>query len=313
VGFNRICGFAGYVNCPGANNTVIVSKNATTITWDYPNGYDIRLPRNITEAFQSGLANMPSTVSSLFDIQWRTYQIKKDKYIGKGNTTPPYAEGAFRSLQSFVLNDDFEAAEGVIVDSKFGSIGFRNHTVPPPLKYGSEWTEDILFIEPETACVDMNLTIDFVISADGFGSIKNLTLTDRGGFANFDKQIPAPYDYNDTQAKPNLHDRAQFAALYSNIYSMLYLNVTNPKPNRFRYLNSTVGQQFPLTNWSSSDIHWTPTYDSLRVDQDYGAFLDLPEAYHDGNQTFFSNYSTTKALYKNPFHITTANFSDIGM
>lgn len=92
-----------------------------------------------------------------------------------------------------VLNDAWEAIEGLIVNTKTGGIGFRNHTTPPHLPFGSSWSEDLLFIEPETECVDLNLTLDFNIpySNDYTGkNVENITITDHGGFANLNRDIP---------------------------------------------------------------------------------------------------------------------------
>jgi hypothetical protein len=221
------------------NNTIIVTRNSTTLTVDLPNGYDNRIPQNVTDAFTSGIAENNRTISSVFDIQWRTYGKTTDNDIGLNQT---YLVGSYRTMRSMILDDAIEPVEGLIVDTQNGAIGFRNHTVPPSSKYGATWSEDILFIQPETECVDTNLTLDFAIPLNQYPSgVHNITLVDHGGFANFNKELPT-YDYNDTQANPSLQQRAFFAATYNNIFSMLYLNVTNPKPDRFRYLDSYVGK-----------------------------------------------------------------------
>lgn len=82
-------------------------------------------------------------------------------------------------------------------------------------------------------------------------------------------------DQNKTWANANLRDRAYFAAWFSNVYSMFYLNVTNPKnkqfPQRFQYVSSTVGKTFPLE--LADFTSFKPTYDQLIINGEYGAFL----------------------------------------
>lgn len=67
--------------------------------------------------------------------------------------------GAYSAIASILLNDDYELFEGVISDTKTGSIGFRNHSVPEGMTYGGEWEEEILFFEPDVACVNTNVTL----------------------------------------------------------------------------------------------------------------------------------------------------------
>jgi hypothetical protein len=91
------------------------------------------------------------------------------------------------------MDDNILLVEGLIVDTRDGGIGFRNHSAPPPREYASTWSEDILFIQPQTQCVDTNLTLDFSIPAttsEGTSTIVNLALTDRGGFSNIDHKYP---------------------------------------------------------------------------------------------------------------------------
>jgi hypothetical protein len=94
-------------------------------------------------------------------------------------------------MQSLILNNDTEAVEGLVVDTKQGGIGFRNHTIPMDFKHGATWTEDLLFVEPETVCININLTIDYTIKRNDTGTynIGDVLLTDRGGFANLVRQF----------------------------------------------------------------------------------------------------------------------------
>lgn len=55
---------------------------------------------------------------------------------------------------------------------------------------------------------------------------------------------------------------------------------------------------------------FTPTYDSLTSGDQFGAYLGIPMSFLNG--TFLNDTSSSQDLYKNPFHITHDNFSDIG-
>ncbi|KAF2192809.1 hypothetical protein K469DRAFT_746140 [Zopfia rhizophila CBS 207.26] len=309
MGLSRVCWGIKPNVCPWSNTTLIESRNSTTYTADLPNGYDVRIPKNLTEIYSAGFSKLDKSVSSMFDIQWRTYKkVLKDKFMQENQ---PYLVGDYRHLQSIALNNAQEAIEGLIVDTKTGGIGFRNHTVPPPLPWGSTWSEDLLFIEPETECVDMNITLDFKIAMENAArdELQNVSITDHGGFANFNKEIPW-FDTNKTWAHPNLRDRAYFAAWFSNVYTMFYMNITNPKNKefsaRFQYLNSTVGTQFPILE-SGSISSFKPSYDQLRTSQGFGEFNQVPMAMYNGSLS-----NSTKTSYPNPFKISTENFTDIG-
>jgi hypothetical protein len=305
IGLSRFCSYFRPAACPWSNNTIVERINSTDYEADIVDGYDRRIPANITEIYSAGFSKLPKTVSSVFDIQWRTYKkVLKSKYMRDNR---PYLVGDYRHLTQMVLNDAWEAVAGLIVNTKTGGIGFRNHTTPPPLPYGSTWSEDLLFIEPETECVDMNITLDFNIplSNDVLETIENLTVTDHGGFANLNLEIPW-YDTNKTWAEANLRDRAYFAAWFTNVYSMFYLNITNPKdknnPTRFKYLESKVGSKFPIDSTSSID-YTSIRYDMLMLKNGFGDFLRIPDT--------FLNGSLPNTTYPNPFKMSAENFTDI--
>jgi hypothetical protein len=298
--------------CPWSDTVIIETRNSTTYTADLPNGYDFRIPKNITEIYTAGFSKFDRTVSNMFDIQWRTYGKNIADNLMENKT---YLVGAYRHLQSVLLNDAQEAIEGLIVDtvsnktnSTIGGIGFRNHTLPPSLPFGSSWSEDLLFVEPVTECVDTNLTLDFSIPVRYKGdSVEDVVITDRGGFASFDKTIPW-YDANKTYEFPNLRDRAYYAAWFNNVYIMFYLNITNPKSKngpRFQYLDSTVGKTFPLKKkTNSSSWPFEPRYDRLVTTLEFGEFAGVPSK-------FMFNSSFGVSDYPNPFRITSDNFTDI--
>lgn len=106
----------------------------------------------------------------------------------------------------------------------FHHLTFRNlDTVPPGFKYGASWEEDILFVEPETVCVDTNTTLDYRIAESTNVSVNvlDLVITDRGGFVNLNRSYPL-IDLSDTQKNSKIYERAWKAAWMTNWYTMLY-------------------------------------------------------------------------------------------
>ncbi|CAI6341251.1 unnamed protein product [Periconia digitata] len=306
-GLSRYCGDVQPFVCPWSNTTIIRATNSTNPTnVTFPGGYDRRLPINITEVYTAGFNTLDKTVSSALDIQWRTYQQMQTEPGGQKGQ--PYIGGNYRHLQQVLLNNNWEIYEGLIVDTKDGGIGFRNHTIPATqLLYGAVWSEDILFIEPETECVDRNITVNFrnLTQRSYTGDFVNISVVDRGGFVNLSRDAPW-FDKNKTWENANLRDRAYYSAWWSNVYTMYFLNVTNPKelgyPNRFHYLNSSLGARFPVDNGAVGE-DFSLRYDQLRLGDQFGLFLKM--------NTDYNGTARNGSSYANPYHISTANFTNI--
>lgn len=66
--------------------------------------------------------------------------------------------------------------EGLIVDTKLDGIGFRKHGIPSMNHFGYVWTEDLLWVQPETSYVNTNLALDFTISNSPLNDIAHLVL-----------------------------------------------------------------------------------------------------------------------------------------
>lgn len=316
--FNRICQAGGpgqqtWGSCPGQPLTVIDNTDATT-GWTnitYPYGYNISIPQNITDVFQSGLETMSPTVSSFFDIQWRYYNLVNEEPFNNGSS---YAIGVYRQAEMMALNNAIEPVEGVIVDTQNGAVGFRNHSLPPSSPYGSTWSEDLLFIEPETVCVDMNVTLDFYLGYSGGGSVgiqmQNLVLTDRGGFVNLNHTYPT-YDKSNSQSNLDLYGRAYKAAWLSNALSMAFLNVTNPHNGdepAFSYLNSSIGQEFvmPPVGDTGSNVYFA--YDAFITSSTWAGYLAAPLCVNCGGNSTNSTGSTNSTSSSNSTHYPTGNF-----
>ena len=224
LGFSRVCGAFLPEACPGSDVPITYSANDTSTSADLPLGYDTTIPKNITSYFQSGLEDQPSSVSSAFDIHWRSYTTTGDKRYNNGSR---YVLGTFRQLTSLVLDDAIEPVEGLIIDTQSGGVGFRNHTIPGGLEHGAAWSEDLLFVEPESQCVNTNLSLSFYIpeTTTDADLSKTLMLVDQGGFTNLNHTYPY-YNRTDPQQDPDLLGRAYKAAWLNNAWTMMYMNVT---------------------------------------------------------------------------------------
>ena len=322
--WSRICWSLYPVTCPGSKNNFTRVGNETYGTV-YGDGYDPGVPTTVVDGFQSGLSKMNKSVSGPFDIQWRYYTLsaRDDRRNITINNGSSYTIGTFRQVSSFLLSNATVPVEGLVVDMKNGGIGFRNHTAPRWQPYGSTWTEDLLFVVPETQCVNTNLTLDFRIARTaleeswafgGIGGIAEFNLTDHGGFSNLNRTYPY-WDLNDTQNDPGLQFRAYKAAWINNAYSMVFMNITrfrnesDPNSRAFPYLKSSVGQQFPLMrrNDSSARTSFRVSPGELQIISSFGDYLT-------GTDRGGRNTSAGPAgpLYSNPFNINYTSWSDAG-
>jgi hypothetical protein len=286
-----------------------------------PDGYDTRVPSNVYEYFQSGAARMGTTVSSLFDIEFRNYKIERDRVSNFIQNGSDYLTGGYRQITNVILNDRYEVGEGLVIDTKKGGVGFRNHTIPTEqFTYGASWEEDLLFIEPVTECVNLNISVDFTYYPVSAMTARNMRLVDHGGFHALSKEYPW-YNVSDHQKDPMLRYRAYKGGWYSNVLTMLLFNITNPSDRNgttkaFQYWNSHEGKEFPLpVEYNSKDFLKNATsllqMDSI-VTGHYSEFLGFSGFWNEGtnatqevngtitNDTFLSGYDF---LPPNPFNL----------
>ncbi|KIW33695.1 uncharacterized protein PV07_00523 [Cladophialophora immunda] len=303
LGFSRVCGAFLPVQCPGTTSVITYSGNDTFMEANITNNdYDTRIPEVLAKLYQSGLDQQPQSVASFFDIQSRYYSFMYQDGVARGGK---YIVDAFRYLSSMVLDNAIEPVEGLVVDTVTGGVGFRNHTAPVGVDLGAEWTEDLLWIQPESACVDTNVSVEFQIPYNGIASddLTNISLVDNGGFANLVPKYPY-VNVTNSQVDPNLQGRAYKAAWMVNAYTMLVMNLTRPSPDAFAYLKSKVGNKYPVTKYQTTGVKLNGIY----VSSTWTSMLD-PEAY-------LSNYTLANvpsANYSNPFGLTTSNYSDISL
>ncbi|CAG9981057.1 unnamed protein product [Clonostachys byssicola] len=126
-------------------------------------------------------------VASALDIQYRSEMPFRNEYF---DDNQPYVKGRFKPIDMLLSREAFVLAEGVIVDTITGGIGYRNHSVPIGLEYGGEWDEDILWIELDIACADNNLSLKITLGDGKPDFVQSVSVLDRGGFANLPAESP---------------------------------------------------------------------------------------------------------------------------
>ncbi|KAF8251516.1 hypothetical protein K440DRAFT_658621 [Wilcoxina mikolae CBS 423.85] len=300
--FSRLCGALIFMNCPGSYAGYRTFSNSTGAYGipDFDSAtINSTLPNNLTEMFSSATSGQGNTVSGLFDIQYRLYTGVREDHVDHGKT---YIQGSFRGVERLVLRNTTQAVEGLVVDTRTGGIGFRNHTVPADLALGGTWSEDLTWIEPITECVDTNLTFEFNTGDSAYNTSVATYLVDNGGFANLEKKYPYPGSWNDTQ-NPDLRARAYKGAWISNALAAVWLNVTYP--GRLKDMNSSIGQKYLISERGSSLVD-LGTVSLSSID---GSFLDL------GFGSSFGSNTTSLNLTKEAsarLSITRTNFTTAG-
>jgi hypothetical protein len=301
--FTRTCNYSPtcLAPCPYTSDVTIVSSDGLQSNCTTLYGTNTTVPNILHDIYMSGTKKRRTTISNYFDIQWRQLTTQYNKNYNNGT---PIAVGVFRPLESFALREDVRPVEGLIVDSKNGGVGLRNHTLPVGHTRGATWTEDLLFLEPETECVNLNVSIDFEISTSSKTSsgiaVTKLFMTDHGGFVHINKTNPE-HDAENSDNKPDLKTRAYKAAWYTNGINMLFMNISDPTDKTkgvkaFDRIDSKVGQKWKLP---ITEIYHTK-YQSLEFLNDFGIMMGVDKT--------SSNLSRTEQIYDNPYEITTADY-----
>ena len=252
---DRGCGWYIDINCPGANGGYITFSNDSGYFADAAPGVqdpyiNVSVPPNITDAFTSATNTEGNTISSIFDIRYRSYFNYANKTVPKGeewiNQGKPFTQGVPRFFQSLIMDNKIEPIEGLVVDMVNGGVGFRNHTLPPASPYGTTWSEDLLWLEPDTICVNLNVSLDYTLAGPGDSETGAMgpRLTDRGGIVNAQPERVKVINFKIGQSDPQLYQRAYMGAVgtLSNIVTGFdKINVTK-----------RLGDTYPLTHGSSS-------------------------------------------------------------
>ncbi|KAG0637147.1 hypothetical protein HOY80DRAFT_1085620, partial [Tuber brumale] len=227
--FSRMCGHESYIHCPGSSPGVHLLSNQTELYPPERAYIDKNIPQNITDIFKSGTTGRGNLISGPFDVQYRAFSNSVDSdaenssYPIQKSQDNVYTIGIYERFRNLVFDDDFVLVEGLIVDTKNGGIGFRNHSAPSNLRYGGTWEESLLWLEPVSQCVDNNLTVDFTVSPKL--ELSNLRVTDRGGWVNLAPDEPN-FNPTDSQSDPQLLQRTYNGAWVTNKIAAQFFNLT---------------------------------------------------------------------------------------
>ncbi|CCX31912.1 hypothetical protein FPQ18DRAFT_119095 [Pyronema domesticum] len=306
--FSRKCGDMLLMNCPGTFGGYRTFRNATGIynIGEFDSAtIDVRLPDNLTEIFTSVTGKEGSTLSGLFDIQYRLYDGHRSNQINGGNT---YIQGSFRPVERLILKNAIQAIEGLVIDTRTGTdrtggIGFRNHTIPVGSSLGATWKEDLTWVQPFTECVDTNLTFQFTSASSSRDTSVATYLVDNGGFADLARSYPYPGFWNDTQ-NVDLQARAYKAAWLSNAMTAIYLNITTAKG--LKDMDPKKGEKYLLRKGDTSFGSGLPVINKITMSAINGEYLDMAGG--------FGNTSNTTGLKLSPgaqarMSITSKNFT----
>jgi hypothetical protein len=251
----------------------------------------------------------PASMSSFFDVEWRWYNTHKRDNLQNES----YIVDGHRSISNVIGDGDIKLVAGLIVDTKDGVVGFRNHAVPvaADVPYGADWEEDVLLFVSETACVDMNITFESKVPSKydaTFGGAA-VNLVDRGGFSNISRDLPWRNGwYGDTQRDPELGARAYRATWALNALNMFFLNVTEPGKNMTAPIESYIGKRFAVNN-SLSNAGYGEISVALAaitmVSTNPNGLIDIPYEHSNGNLTPF----TYDFIYANPHEIRDENYT----
>jgi len=229
--FTRHCESGRHLNCPGQFQGVIMNETSPghfeSVELYEGATINLTIPVNYTAMFTSATSNKGNTVSGLFDIQYRRWNLDRWGILDKGQ---PYVRGESRHIESLITQDDILLREGLIIDMRENpGIGFRNHTIPVGLKHGGIWSEDITWIEAVTRCADTNLSIELRIenSVEDIGDNRTLFIVDRGAFIGLDNTEVESRPWLDNQTL-DLFGRAHKAARMHNVLVASSLNVSLP-------------------------------------------------------------------------------------
>ncbi|KAH8926859.1 hypothetical protein BT69DRAFT_920478 [Atractiella rhizophila] len=198
----RYCGVFGYStadyrSCPGQ---------------DIHSGI---IPSNITSKFSSEYSTLT--------MQFRNFYngVYKEQY---GDAV--FSVGYMAQMDTFTLREGIFGIEGAVVDvGKHPGIGLLNHTFPTIDNDGASWTQDVLWIEPVTVCVNTNLTLEYTTADKYYTWLTTLDIVDHGGFYNLTDAAPNFADYGEGQ-KGNLWEHAFAGATRLNFIMMDSRNIS---------------------------------------------------------------------------------------
>ena len=112
--FSRVCSqlrgifLQGPAPCPYSGNTIILSWDGLSYTFDMPYGYNTTVPQIIRDIYSSGTEDAKTTISNYFDIQWRQYTSQQNEQKNNGSA---YLVADYRSISSLLLDNAIKPVE----------------------------------------------------------------------------------------------------------------------------------------------------------------------------------------------------------
>ncbi|KAF5356948.1 hypothetical protein D9756_006370 [Leucocoprinus leucothites] len=176
----------------------------------------------------------PPTLIGTFNSSQHSPFTMQYRRTFRSNAQVNISSGILGTPQSLLLRDGVFIVEGLVVDMTPGNygIGFWNNTLPDTPN-GGVWSQDILWLEPVTECVDTNLTVEYTqmgnenpvdnASLSPLNGTSNFNFTDHGGFHSLTRAVPLLMN---SSQQVDLASRAFRGAVLSNMYTMEYLNAT---------------------------------------------------------------------------------------
>ncbi|KAF5357143.1 hypothetical protein D9756_006457 [Leucocoprinus leucothites] len=172
-------------------------------------------------------AYAPSVINTFTSTPHGPFTMQFRRFLNSPSYQPNSSFCLWGTAQSIFLREGAFVVDGLIVDTstEHPGIGFWNQTLPDVI-HGGTWSEDVLWLEPMTACVNTNITLDYVLSASASGGphvSSSFNFTDRGGFYGLiDNDPPLAKGGQDL----DLYEHAYRGAVWSNAYAMFALNAT---------------------------------------------------------------------------------------
>lgn len=223
--FNRACGYNTWIPCPGSYVPQVLvpaegNRTNSSLSYAYAN---TSIAENITKTFSTGTADRGNTISGVFDIRFRHFSQVQDA-SGSIDSSRPRTQGALIYGQSFISERRLQAIDGLVIDTLQGGVGFRNHTAPIGVSQTTSWTEDLLWVEPITSCVNLNLSIEFQLDHWGTTVVESFLIDDSG--FNSHPLAGARYENPKSQDNPDLFGRALYTAVNGNALLAHHLNIS---------------------------------------------------------------------------------------
>jgi hypothetical protein len=247
------------VACPG--------QTLVNVTGQQYMQTNLEIPQNITTTFTS------TNYTNPFDMQYRQFILSNNQYNSSGLFSKP----RIGISNSVVLTNKLYAVKGLIIDTTDSpGIGIGDIKVPK-IPYGATWSQEMLWVEPVTTCLDLNFTLNYQLDATAqilstFSSAKlNISLTDKGGLRNVNLTYPV---IGRNGQEVTMNDRANKLAIFTLVYLMSQWNITKA--------NTSPGKVWPITQTGQIQAHQIGFYSP----NDVASLLPFNSTIKNGTDNF---------------------------